>query len=408
MHYLTLDTNTWIYLANGTEPVKSLHYIKQEVERGNITILLPDIIVKEWHKNKDKAVKQGVLNHYKEINEALERISKLLGDKGERDMFSFLLQEEDEEKDYFKDYIEKFKAKRKEIEEAITANTKIIEEIFSYKTTAIIKIDPEIYVKSGYFAIEKKAPFKNKNSFADALIVFSFIQYVENSGFEDALFITYNTEDFCVKKEGKKSLHPDLEPDFTRTKSQFFTIVGEALNTIKEDLISKEELEYIKEHQDEAEIGDLEYCDACYDNGHYNAVYFYELELVDERFTSNVANPNQLEFEFAKDMPKTASEPRYNKIEVGNCSWCDLEHFKCVECSSINTVWEHEYNEKKECQGCGLTYFVDHFMDSNYTENFTYKILKNYEVCQKCGEEFETNGSGSKFCSKCEDEYSYS
>ncbi|RYX87541.1 hypothetical protein EON73_01205 [bacterium] len=81
MHYLTLDTNTWIYLANGTEPVRLLTFIKQEMDKKNITLLLPEIVVKEWDKNKDKAVKQGGLKHYKDVNEALDRIQKLLGDK---------------------------------------------------------------------------------------------------------------------------------------------------------------------------------------------------------------------------------------------------------------------------------------------------------------------------------------
>ena len=76
MHYLTLDTNTWIYLANGTEPVRLLSFIKQEVNKGNITILLPDIIVKEWNKNKDKAVKQGGLKHFKDVNEAFEKTTE--------------------------------------------------------------------------------------------------------------------------------------------------------------------------------------------------------------------------------------------------------------------------------------------------------------------------------------------
>ncbi len=96
MHYLTLDTNTWIYLANGTEPVRLLTYLKQEVDKRNITILIPDIIITEWNKNKDKAVKQGGVKHYKDVTEALDKISKLLGDKGERDVLSFLLEEKGE------------------------------------------------------------------------------------------------------------------------------------------------------------------------------------------------------------------------------------------------------------------------------------------------------------------------
>lgn len=408
MHYLGLDTNTWIYLANGTEPVKLLHYIKQEVERGNITLLLPEIIITEWNRNKENAVKQGVLKHYKDIKESLERILKLLGEKGERDVFSFLLPNEDE-KDYFKDFIEKFKAKKKEIEEAITSNIKLIDELFEHKNATVINIIPEVYVKAGQYAIEKKAPFKNKNNFADALIAFSFIHFVEASSIEDALFITYNTDDFCEKREGKKYLHPDLKPDFVRSKSRFFTIVGEALNTLKEDLVTAEELDLIRQYQEEASREDeIEYCDGCFDNGYHNPVYFREQELIDERPIRNADVPNQLQFEFAIDLPKQPAGNRYDKIEVGNCSWCNLEHFKCVECGEINTVCEGEYNEKKECQSCGITYYIDHFMDSDYSEECVYKILAHMDICQKCGEDFEPDGSATNICSRCEAKYSYS
>lgn len=96
MHYLTLDTNTWIYLANGTEPVRILNYIYQEVEKLNITILLPKVIIKEWNKNKEFAVKKGGLKHYKDVTEALEKIAKLLGDTPKDEMFRFLLPKEAE------------------------------------------------------------------------------------------------------------------------------------------------------------------------------------------------------------------------------------------------------------------------------------------------------------------------
>ncbi len=199
MHYITLDTNTWIYLANGTEPVRLLKYIKQEVDKGNITILLPEIISKEWEAHKDKTVRQWSIKHFNDVTEAMKVILKLLGDRGERDTLRFLFEERDE-KDYFKDFIDIFKKKKKEIEDAISDNINLIDSLFKTKCT-VIEIKDEVYVKSGQFALEKKAPFKFKNSFADALIVFSFLDYVKSNSIQNAMFITYNTDDFCEKKE---------------------------------------------------------------------------------------------------------------------------------------------------------------------------------------------------------------
>ena len=176
MHYITLDTNTWIYLANGTEPVRLLNYINTEVNKGNITILLPETVIKEWEEHKDKTVRKGSLNHFKDVKIALNKILKLLGDKGEKDVFSFLLDKKDET-DYFKDFIDSFDKKKEEVENAVSANIELIDILFKTKST-IIAIKDKTYVKSGKFALEKKAPFKQKNSFADALILFSFLEYI--------------------------------------------------------------------------------------------------------------------------------------------------------------------------------------------------------------------------------------
>ena len=46
-------------------------------------------------------------------------------------------------------------------------------------------------------------------------------------------------------------------------------------------------------------------------------------------------------------------------------------------------------------------------MDGDGIEEINYKILKDTETCQKCGDEFDADGSGLNVCPKCEDEYAY-
>ena len=84
MYNLCLDTCTWIYLANGTEPVKFLDFIANEVEKNNIKIILPEIIIDEWNRNKDDTVNKGTIIHFSQIIEGLERVKRLLGQKGKR------------------------------------------------------------------------------------------------------------------------------------------------------------------------------------------------------------------------------------------------------------------------------------------------------------------------------------
>ena len=62
MIYLTLDTNTWIYLANSKDPLtrnsqEDHHFLlfeklAQKVNDGSIKILKTGLIEQEWHRNK--------------------------------------------------------------------------------------------------------------------------------------------------------------------------------------------------------------------------------------------------------------------------------------------------------------------------------------------------------------------
>jgi len=64
MIYLILDTNIWVYLANGLDPIENKDYdddvhfgllssLKQLKENGDITVLVNDIVFREWMRNKE-------------------------------------------------------------------------------------------------------------------------------------------------------------------------------------------------------------------------------------------------------------------------------------------------------------------------------------------------------------------
>ena len=408
MHYIALDTNTWVYLANGTEPVKLLHFLKREVEIGNIKILLPEIVSKEWEIHKEKSVRQGSQKHFNDIKIALDRFKKLLGDKGEKGLLSFLLFEVKEEKDYFVDFIDKFKLKKKEVEDAVNENIKLVDDLF--KNYAInIETKDLIYKKAGLFALEKKAPFKMKNSFADALILFSFLDYVKTANIQDSIFVTYNTDDFCEKREGKYYLHTDLIDEFDQAKCKFYKIVGEAINTIEKDIISKEELELIEEMQNERKWNDdPEFCEVCKEfNDEYHEVIFdNSVELIDERI-KNKFDPNQLEFEFGDSFVGNKINESLTTIEVGFCDWCNTEHFRCVDCGAINAIHNGNF-EDIACEECGLSYSIQEKTDrKGIVEERLYIIPNETAICEKCGQEFDKSDIEENICSECENEYSY-
>lgn len=402
MYYITLDTNTWIYLANGTEPVKLLNYIRDEVKNKNIVILLPTVTLNEWNLHKNKTVRPITSEYFKQIDELFSKILKLLGDKNKRGYLDFLLvDDEDKTEDNFEIYAKKIKERREDVEKAIEDNINLIDDLLNIHSVKI-DIKPEIYIKAGDYALEKKAPFGKKNSFADALILFSFLDYVLENKLDDSMFISYNTDDYCEKANKGVTLHKDLIMDFENANSKYYKYVGEALNTIKEGIISKEE-QYLIEELKLFEISNKEvYCNECSETGETNPIYFTNSSLSDER---NQLDPNQLQFDFGEDFNIPYQEP-IKSIQRGSCSWCGVLHIKCVECNHIQSILKNNYNEYIHCENCNLIYMIYVQSDYGYVD-YEISIHSPKIKCEKCGDEFYREELTENLCINCEDFYSY-
>lgn len=77
-------------------------------------------------------------------------------------------------------------------------------------------------------AINRKKPFtEQKTELKDAIIWKTYSKFVEDKNLEDCIFLTNNTNDFCVKND-KKKIHPDLEKDTTR-----FSVLNSSFEFIK-------------------------------------------------------------------------------------------------------------------------------------------------------------------------------
>lgn len=393
-HYISLDTCTWIYIANGTEPVKHLEFIKDKLDKGNIHVLVSEIVINEWNQNKDKKVHVGTLKFYDDTLTSLKRLDKLIGEKPQYQFFGDIFNdEEDSNKDYLKSLIGKFSRKKSEVEEAINKNIQTVESIFNHENSILIKVNNEIKLKASELALQRKAPFKSKNSFADALILLSFIDYVIRNEIKGAKFISYNTEDFCEKKESNIILHHDLKPLFEETKSEFFHVVGKVLNTIEDNIMSEVTLRLIEDmQQDIFDEDDFYPCNECEGNndGFGNFVNNWSEQDVINEYESNHENS------------------KFQEIITGHCDWCNSLHVKCPMCDQITSISVHDYDEKVECNGgCGLIFFVES-SDEYYTEDYAIKIIDHrMEKCQKCGEEFINEEGNIDICVKCENEYAY-
>lgn len=406
--YLCLDTCTWIYLANGTEPVKFLHDIRDLINSKQITILLPQIVLEEWNQKKNDKSIFGIVNHtfkglkknIKEIGEILDKINKIPS-------FNFLLNpDEISIKQDFEETNKKLKNLQSSILDVTSKNIKIIDEIFDEKSTVIINITDTIKLEACQMALEKKAPVHKKNGFADALIVLSFLSYVKENNIEHGIFISYNTEDFCVTENKKHSLHSDLETLFNNTKAVFHSTLGRAIKEIEPELVDDYTIELIESMQ--TDYDDRDVCTECDGyHGYGNEIYFNKPEEVE----------NENKYKFSDNHPKlpfddvqivsSTQRKLTDTIQIGYCAHCSTQYIRCQNCEDIIQV---EYDviygsdDTLTCN-CGIMYRSESYFDREIGEITTWKILDDRtKICEGCGEEF-IDKLDIGMCLKCEDEY---
>ena len=399
--YFCLDTCTWIYLANGTEPVKFLQDIQDLLNQGRLCIILPQIVEEEWNRNKDKGtIQKPILSSFTELNKQIKQVSAILDKVETHSPFQFLFEEEDKDtKKELVDIKSKIESNKNALLNKVNNNIITIESIFNHESTIKISPSANVLLRAGEIALGQKAPIHKKNGFADAVILLTFIDYVKSNSIENSYFISYNTDDFCQTENKVHSLHTDLKPLFDDAKSKFFNILGGALKDVDGNLVDNETLELIeRSREDYAEY----FCTECdgYE-GFGNEIHFYPPE---EIFNENTLRYAQQETTlFGEDEIGTVVVPRLvGAIQLGYCNHCSTQYIKCQNCEDIIQIEEYTDEDIFACS-CGIRYKRESEWDRKGQESVNWSIIDDRtKVCEGCGEEFIDN-IGTGICKKCED-----
>jgi predicted nucleic acid-binding protein len=222
---LILDTNIWIYLAQGKHPY-ILDKILEKKDKREVQFIVCELQILEWERNKDK-IKYDIVESLKFQYNAAKNISKYIKDE-DRDTYIKII-----ERNYKNEELLIHHAEQKYflIENLLKNHSKI----------APLTNEQKLIVAN--WAIEGKAPFhKKSNSYADALILLSGIEYVKENSlhklndndvplFPDSIFVSYNHTDFS--KSDKKTeidlIHPDLEPLLESVKMKYMRQIDKFL-----------------------------------------------------------------------------------------------------------------------------------------------------------------------------------
>jgi hypothetical protein len=194
MIHLVIDTCVWIELCNDllSEVRQKLTWL---IEQKKVLLLLPSIVIEEWNRQKSKVLaerSQSVRGKIKNAKTISEYLSPDLADHLEE-----MLTTIDDE------FIEK----------TASAPIREIEHLFAVPTTVVLNASDRAKVTAAEYALAKKAPFRMKNSMADALILLSATEYIISNGIKDSIFVSGNTQDFSSTSD-KAKINEDLKDLF--------------------------------------------------------------------------------------------------------------------------------------------------------------------------------------------------
>lgn len=337
MVYLIFDTNIWIYLANGHDPLSNsdsgskhfefldtLEHLRNE---NKIQILINDIIIEEWKRNKHH-VNQKITKLRRKLNDADKSVKNILRYTSAFDGLA----------DEYK----------KGIEAEIEANIRHIKNVEELLFSECINTEISDSTKLKIFerAVNKEVPFhKGKNNIADLTILLSSYEYLKNH-VENELpvyFVSNNWQDFTDGND-KDSFHPEIKKLISDVEIKYERILPKAIKLTEDAILELEE--YLKEQK---------YLDSIYFNcieplchgsegfepyGHLDHELKVHYRSIIER------DPNQLEL-FDYQPPSDLME---QTTKTGECVICNTIHVLCPECGEL-CYWNWD-NDEIKCGNC--------------------------------------------------------
>lgn len=386
MIYLCCDTNIWINISNGFEPTRLLDRLYDEIQDRNIKLILPEVIITEWVRNKKPRIVEKInedtktqitsltkLSEFLEINEGLMNFADWTLDYMVAEVNGELSPDPTLEiRKKVVALIADLKEHRSKIETTAKNNIRLVENIFQHSNTEILPTDEKTSKIVMEMAINHQFPFnKDKNNFADCLIFHQYFNYIKEKDIKGAHFVTANRKEFFPKKR----LHEYFNKIVTETDSFFHPSLTEALSkSLNEQLVSLREAKLMKEIEYAESMDDLGDCECCSEAIFINS----KMDVIDNR---PAADPKQMSM--FKTEEKIFVDSPLVEIQCAVCENCDTLSICCPECSNILAFFNDRYwmNTYQECENCGMK-FIMHERYNNEEE-----IIYEFEILEEDYEE---------------------
>ena len=218
MFKILIDTCVWLDLAKDYQQQAILSALEDLIQQEEISLILPRTVVEEFNRNKARLIEEtsrSLSSTFKRVKEAVE---KFADPKHKTKMLSQL-----NEIDH----------RIPTLGDTATGTINRIEKLFA--RTPVLEISDAVKLRAAQRAIDNRAPFhRQRNSMNDALLIEMYADAAAKPSPRIRFaFITHNTKDFSHPNANTKLPHPNLAACFSRTKSLYFTTLGEALRRVQ-------------------------------------------------------------------------------------------------------------------------------------------------------------------------------
>ncbi|NPT54347.1 PIN domain-containing protein [Paraburkholderia elongata] len=219
MFNVLIDTSVWLDLAADAKQTPLLDLLESLLSDGRVTLLVPRIVVDEFHKNRDRVAKSSAKSLSSHFDQVKSAIRKADGDKRQKGRVL----------DYLSDLDHRIPILGGAAESILARIAAIL------SASTVIEASDTAKLRAADRALHRKAPcHENKNSMADAVLIETYFECVRtmSGAGQRFAFVTHNKHDFSIVNGNQKLPHADLAASFSKIKSMYFINLAECLRRI--------------------------------------------------------------------------------------------------------------------------------------------------------------------------------
>lgn len=215
---LFLDNCVLMQLAQNfmNENKNIINLLLQYQKEKKVRVIIPEQVNREWKNHLERCYKDNQ-NKYKKHLENFEKTLRFF-DQSHQEVINPIYTE-----------YKKNDSWRRQVES--------VNELVDYSDRAVLH--EQYYRDIIELGVNKKAPFAQKNSMADAIIFFTMIGYLqENIVSSQVFFVSTNINDFCEKDNN--NFHSDIKTKADSVGLKFSSNIGKLLKDyIDENAVSE-------------------------------------------------------------------------------------------------------------------------------------------------------------------------